>query len=197
MRSEKRARESVLRGAHTGFRKTLRAIECGTASALQRLSPMKNKSLSFRLPLTLAATLLALVFSGCSTPAGRITKNQEAFDSWPVEVREKVRAGQVDLGFTPGQVLVALGKPTRAYAHKSENGEAEIWAYSGKSGKWPVGLSIGLGVGRSSGGYWGGGSSTSGAIGISTGSYGRGAADEALRVIFESGVVVAVEARQR
>jgi len=157
---------------------------------------MKNTFPSFRLPLTFVAALLALVFSGCSTPAGRITKNQEAFDLWPVEVREKVRAGQVDLGFTPQQVLVALGKPTRTYAHKSEGGEAEIWAYSGKSGKWPVGLSIGVGAGRSSGGYWGGGSSTGGAIGINTGSYGRGAADEALRVIFEGGVVVAVEARK-
>jgi len=157
---------------------------------------MKNTTPSFRLPLTFVAALLALVFSGCSTPAGRITKNQEAFDSWPVEVREKVRAGQVDLGFTPEQVLVALGKPTRTYAHKSENGEAEIWAYSGKSGKWPIGLSVGLGAGRSSGGYWGGGSSTGGAIGINTGSYGRGAVDEALRVIFEGGLVVAVEARK-
>jgi len=157
---------------------------------------MKNKTHPFRLSLTVVAALLALVFAGCSTPAGRITKNQEAFDSWPVEVREKVRAGQVDIGFTPEQVLVALGKPVRTYAHRSENGEAEIWAYSGKSGKWPVGLSIGLGAGRSSGGYWGGGSSTGGAIGISTGSYGRGAADETLRVIFEGGHVVAVEAQK-
>jgi len=158
---------------------------------------MKTTALSLRSLFPFVAALVALVISGCSTPAGRISKNQDAFDSWPVEVREKVRAGQVDLGFTPEQVLVALGKPTRTYAHKSENGEAEIWAYSGKSGKWPVGLSVGLGAGRSSGGYWGGGSSTGGAIGISTGSYGGGAADEALRVIFEGGVVVAVEARQR
>jgi len=157
---------------------------------------MKNTTLSLR-PVLLCAAFLVLVFSGCSTPAGRISKNQDAFDSWPVEVREKVRAGQVDLGFTPAQVLVALGKPTRTYAHKSENGEAEIWAYSGKSGKWPVGLSVGLGVGRSSGG-WGRGTHTSGGIGVSTGSgsYGSGSADEALRVIFEGGVVVAVEARQ-
>jgi len=158
---------------------------------------MKNTPPSLRLSLTFAAALLALVFSGCATPTSRIAKNQDAFDSWPVEVREKVRAGQVDIGFTQPQVLVALGKPTRTYAHRSEGGEAEIWAYAGgKSGKWPVGLSIGLGAGRSSGGYWGGGSSTGGAIGISTGNYGRGAADEALRVIFEGGVVVAVEARQ-
>jgi len=158
---------------------------------------MKHRPLALRLFLPLFAACLALVLSSCSTPASRITKNQDAFDSWPVEVREKVRAGQVDLGFTPEQVLVALGKPTRTYAHKSEGGEAEIWAYSGKSGgKWPIGLSVGLGAGRSSGGYWGGGSSTGGAIGISTGSYGRGAADEALRVIFEGGAVVAVEARK-
>jgi len=157
---------------------------------------MKTITRTRHLPLVFVAALFALVFSGCSTPAGRITKNQEAFDSWPVEVREKVRAGQVDLGFTPEQVLVALGKPVRTYAHKSETGEAEIWAYAGKSGKWPVGLSIGLGAGRSSGGYWGGGSSTGGAIGISTGSYGRGAADETLRVIFEGGLVVAVEAQK-
>jgi len=142
----------------------------------------------------LAASVLLLF--GCSTPAGRITKNQDAFDTWPAEVQAKVREGKIDLGFTPAQVLVALGKPTRTYAHKSEGGEAEIWAYSGKSGGWPVGLSLGLGVGRSSGGYWGGGSSTAGAIGVSTGNYGRGAADEALRVIFEQGAVVAVEARQ-
>ncbi|KXU36852.1 hypothetical protein AXK11_03425 [Cephaloticoccus primus] len=156
---------------------------------------MKDKSLPSRFLSLFSLCAAALIFSGCATLESRISKNQEAFDSWPVEVREKVRAGQVDLGFTQPQVLVALGKPTRMYTHKTESGEAEIWAYSGKSSKWPM-VSVGFGLGRSSGG-WGRGTHTSGGIGVSTGNYGRGAVDEALRVIFENGSVVAVEARQQ
>src|ERR1039458_2460052 len=64
--------------------------------------PMKKTKLLF-------PVLAAVAFAGCSTVDSRIAKDQPAFDSWPPAVQQKVRAKQVDLGFTPAQVLVALG----------------------------------------------------------------------------------------
>ena len=53
--------------------------------------------------------------AGCTTTESRIHDNQAAFDAWPADVREIVRAGHVGLGFTPEMVQVALGEADRAY----------------------------------------------------------------------------------
>ena len=57
----------------------------------------------------------SLLVAGCSTLESRISAQQAQFDTWPSEVREKIQAGRVDIGFTPEQVRVALGEPTRKY----------------------------------------------------------------------------------
>jgi hypothetical protein len=131
-------------------------------------------------PLFLAVVLLA----GCATVDSRIRKHQAAFDSWPAQVQATIRAEKVDLGFIPEQVRVALGDPDRVFLRKTSEGEAEVWAYYDRGPRF----SIGLGVG--SGGYGG--------------SMGRGVVydrqydriDDAVRVVFEGGVVTSVEARQ-
>ncbi len=134
-----------------------------------------------------AAVLAAAVFFnvGCSTTDSRIRSHQAAFDAAPADVQAKIRAGQVGVGFTPEQVTMALGDPDRRYTRTTANGTADIWAYEeGKSG-----FSLGVGVGSGGGG-------TSVGSGIAIGSR-SDRNDDKVRVIFEGGRVVAVEAKGR
>ena len=72
---------------------------------------------------------LALLLAGCATPEKRIQQNQEVFDSFPVAAQARIRGGQIDLGFTPDMVRIALGEPHRQTLRRSADGEVEIWSY--------------------------------------------------------------------
>ena len=128
------------------------------------------------------APLLALaVLAACSTTDTRIRDRQSAFDSYPPAIQQKIRAGQVDVGFTPDMALMALGEPDRRYQRTDEHGASEIWAYRDSS---PA-FSFGLG-----GGSFGGGSAYGGGVGVSTGGE---APDDRLRLVFVNGTVVSIE----
>lgn len=129
---------------------------------------------------------------GCaSTPERRISRNRALFDTFPPEAQEKVRRGEVDLGFSPDMVRLALGEPERVYRRTTEAGEAEVWDYTGGGRRLPVTTSFGLGIG---GGVGGG-------VGVGTGAgvsvpVGSGQAERALRVEFRNGAVSALETLQ-
>ena len=72
---------------------------------------------------------LALLLAGCATPEKRIQQNQEVFDAFPVAAQARIRGGQIDLGFTPDMVRIALGAPHRQTLRRSAEGETEIWLY--------------------------------------------------------------------
>lgn len=134
------------------------------------------------LPLILTMSALMLAAS-CATPESRIGKHQAVFNSWPADVQEKVRAGKVEVGFTPEMVRVALGEPDRLVTRTTEHGAAEGWVYSDKSPRF----SFGLGLGSAHG-------STAVGGGVRVGDDFRD--DEALRVMFENGKVSAIETRK-
>jgi hypothetical protein len=142
------------------------------------------------LPRLLAGCALLLV-AGCSTPADRIAKQQAVFDAFPAEVQQKVRAGQIDIGFTPEMVQIALGKPDRTYGRVTAQGASEVWVYADNSPKF----SVGVGLGSSSGSYHGG-SSTAVGVGMSTGNDAF-QNDEKLRVVFMGGKVIGIETRMK
>ena len=133
--------------------------------------------------LLIAAALVLL--AGCATPASRISSHQSAFDQWPAEVREQVRAGRIDVGFTAEMVQVALGDADRKSTRTTAKGTSEVWAYFDHSPKF----SIGLGVGSSSGSTAYGGAVAVGNSGFLD--------DEVLRVILEGGRVAAIETRKK
>ena len=135
--------------------------------------------------LSLCAGLTLLIAVGCSSPTSRIDKNRDAFASWPPAVQEKVQAGKIDLGFTPEQVRVALGDPDRTYTRTSNSGTSEVWAYQERGPKFGFGVGIGSG---------GGSSSYGGGVAVNTGG---NRDDDALRVVFEKGVVSAVESSKQ
>ena len=72
---------------------------------------------------------LALLLAGCATPEKRIQQNQEVFDTFPVAAQARIRGGQIDLGFTPDMVRIALGEPHRQTLRRSADGEVKIWSY--------------------------------------------------------------------
>jgi hypothetical protein len=135
----------------------------------------------------LLAVMLAAALAACAGPASRIKKHQAEFDAYPSDVQKKIRAGQVDVGFTDQQVALALGRPDRIYTRKTETSQQEVWAYGGSYGS-SVGVGLALGTGGWPG-YTSGGVVLDSGPGIDHG--------ERTRVILQNGVVVSVESRQK
>ena len=139
-----------------------------------------------RAPIPSLVLCAALLMSACSTPQRRISKSQKAFDSFPPEVQAKIKDGRADVGMTPEQVRMALGRPDRVYTRKTPQASQEVWAYSGGGGP-----AVGVGFGMFSGG---------GADVFGT-SVGVNSADEypddRIRVVFENDQVVNLETRER
>jgi hypothetical protein len=129
--------------------------------------------------LTLVASLLLL--AACATPDSRIADNRSTFDKFPADVQQKIKTGQVDVGFTPEMVVMSLGEPARKFTRKTELGDTEVWSYHDDSPKFSFGLGVGSG---------GRGSSVGGGVGVSTGGYDP---DEKIRVEIRGGVVTAVD----
>jgi hypothetical protein len=129
----------------------------------------------------LRAALIALgvaALAGCSTINSRIEASQELFDSYPPEVQEKIRAGDIAVGFTPEMVEMAWGEPYRKDQVTGEDFYAEVWTWSRNI--------PGVGIGMGSGGYYGGN------VGIGTGVVvGEGARrEDRSQVEFRNGKVV-------
>ena len=144
------------------------------------MNPLMN---TFRTPLMvlLASALLA----ACATPGARIRQNEGVYNSYPPAVQEKIRAGQVDIGFTPDMVRLALGEPDRKFSRTSAEGSSEVWAYRDSG---PL-FSFGVG-----GGSYGGGGFGGGGVGVSTGG---DQGDDKLRLVFVSGAVTSIEKTQK
>ena len=130
-------------------------------------------------------TFLALagltLLAACATPDSRISDNRSAFDKLPPDIQQKIRTGQVDIGFTAEMVVMALGEPARKFTRKTDLGDAEVWSYHDDSPKFSFGLGVGSGGRRSSVG---------GGVGVSTGGYDP---EEKMRVEFRDGKVAAIE----
>jgi hypothetical protein len=138
--------------------------------------------MNFKVP-SFAAVLAAglIVLAGCSTTDSRIKNNQAAFDAAPPDVQAKIQAGKVAVGFTPAQVIMAVGKPDRRYTRTTARGTSDIWAYESHAPTFSFGVGVASG---------GGGSAVGTGVGVTTGNDRN---DDKLRVIFEGGVVVAME----
>lgn len=118
------------------------------------------------------------------TPEGRIVQNREAFEKFPLEVQAKVRAGQVDIGFTPEMVRLALGEPAKIFARKTAEGASEVWVYHRTGPRFSFGMGVGGG---------GGHTRTGAGLAIATDD---SADEERMRVEFKAGRVCVVDARK-
>ena len=143
---------------------------------------MKTKLFS----LLVVTTLLA---AGCSTVDSRIAKNRAVFNTWPPAVQDKVVQGQIDIGFTPDQVRVAVGEPDRVWTRTTADGTSQVWSYRDRGPRFGFGVGVGMGSFGHRGGSFGG-------IGINTGT--GYLDDEKMGVVFDAtGRVSSIETRQR
>lgn len=133
------------------------------------------------LPLSLALATLMLFTACSSTPEQRIMKSSSLFDTYPPQVRQKIRAGEVELGFTPDMVRLALGEPSRVFSRQTETGVAELWVYHDRGPRFSFGVGLGS---------YGRHSASSVGVSTSTGGYDT---EERMRVEFRDARVTAVE----
>jgi hypothetical protein len=73
--------------------------------------------------------LLAIgVLGGCmsSPQMSRIDRNRDIYETWPLETRQAVLDGKVEVGMNPDMVRVSWGEPTQV---TSSAGGDEIWVY--------------------------------------------------------------------
>lgn len=73
---------------------------------------------------------LAVVLAACSTPAARIKRNQDLFDSLPVAQQALIREGRVGIGFSQEMVRLAVGDPDQRWVRTEVGGRSEIWSYT-------------------------------------------------------------------
>ncbi len=77
-----------------------------------------------------ALSVGVLLLAACATPESRIRQNQALFDSYPAEIQELIRAGEIDIGFTEEMVEMALGKPDRKYSRRTAEETVTLWGYT-------------------------------------------------------------------
>ena len=84
--------------------------------------------------LLLLILAAAFALSACITAQQlrdrRIASSQEIFNSFSTEIQQKIRAGQIDLGFTEEMVRLAWGAPDMIYTRTTDKGDATVWTYS-------------------------------------------------------------------
>lgn len=78
--------------------------------------------------------IAAFTLSGCMTAQQlrerRIEKNHELFSTFSPDIQEKVRLGQIDIGFSQDMVRLAWGNPDRIYSRTTKDGVATVWTYT-------------------------------------------------------------------
>lgn len=127
-----------------------------------------------------AALCASALICACATrPESRIAANRSAFDAYPAQTQEKIRNGEVEVGFTPEMARLALGDPDREYTRTTAEGTEDIWAYRDSGPRFGFGLGIGSF-----------GSGLGGGLGVSTVG---DAPDDKLRLRFKDGQVAAIE----
>jgi hypothetical protein len=79
----------------------------------------------------LVGLLAALLAAGCATtPASRIERDPALFASFSPAVQAKIRAGDVDVGFSKAMARMALGAPDYVATRTSREGTTEVWLYT-------------------------------------------------------------------
>ena len=104
-------------------------------------------------------TAMAVALAGCSTTGSRIREQQAVFDGYPEHVQQNLRAGVIEVGYTPEMVFIALGEPERKAERVTGEGASQVWTWWTHSpgigfglGSWSsVGSRVGLGTGISLG----------------------------------------------
>ncbi|MCF7688841.1 MAG: hypothetical protein K9M98_07485 [Cephaloticoccus sp.] len=74
--------------------------------------------------------LALLGFAGCSTFEQRSKEKAAVFSQLETATQEKLRQGEIEIGYTPDMVFIALGKPDYKSAQITAENREEIWTYN-------------------------------------------------------------------
>lgn len=78
----------------------------------------------------LFASFAALLLVGCTpTIDQRIQQRQAIFDSYPEDLQERIRQGNLRLGDTKDAVWMVYGEPKEKSVRVDANGTTETWTY--------------------------------------------------------------------
>ncbi|HKB92112.1 MAG TPA: hypothetical protein VKC60_16465 [Opitutaceae bacterium] len=81
-----------------------------------------------KIPL-LVLLVLVLGASGCSTVQSRINEKQQVFAQLDPSTQDKIKKGDIDIGYTPDMVYMALGEPSEKKESVSQEGSTSKWVY--------------------------------------------------------------------
>jgi hypothetical protein len=74
--------------------------------------------------------VLGLSAGGSTTPGRRVDAHRAAYESWPIETRQAVLDGQVELDMNPDMVRIALGEPNEIVQRSRGGREEVVWIYT-------------------------------------------------------------------
>lgn len=80
-----------------------------------------------------AGVAAGMALSGCassSSPAHRVDKYRGDYESWPLETRQAVLDGKVELDMSPAMVRVALGEPGEVVERTVGGRKEVVWIYT-------------------------------------------------------------------
>lgn len=80
--------------------------------------------------LALLSLAVALALTGCDTIDKRIEKNPEIFAAQDTPTQERIKKGEVDVGFTQDAVYLALGAPDEKKTKVTAAGREDTWFYN-------------------------------------------------------------------
>lgn len=71
----------------------------------------------------------ALLLTACATPQSRIERDPAAFAALTTAQQERVKKGEVAVGFDEAAVRLALGEPDRIIERETSEGISQAWVY--------------------------------------------------------------------
>jgi hypothetical protein len=80
--------------------------------------------------LLAAACALAACMTSQQFRERRIAARQDLFNSFSTEIQGKIRAGQVELGFSEEMVMLAWGRPQIISTRTTAQGDTTVWTYT-------------------------------------------------------------------
>ena len=134
--------------------------------------------------------LFAGLLTACATPLSRIERNPQAFAQLPADQQERVKLGEVGVGFDETATRLAVGEPDRISQRETAEGRVRVWIYYTQYSNVTPGFCNGFYNGFAShrGYYY-----QPNRFGFNTCFYNETVLEEAMRVSFKDGKVTAVE----
>ncbi|MCW8946568.1 MAG: hypothetical protein OQK80_03790 [Sedimenticola sp.] len=82
----------------------------------------------------LSFLLIPLLLTGCMSAQSlrdeRIETEQALFDSYPPDIQEQVRLGQIDIGYSKDMVRFAWGPPDQVFRRTTRAKQSVVWSYT-------------------------------------------------------------------